>query len=73
MGEESNSSADSKSINFEEIVQEVGKAQRKVDSLSKVVDLIIDEIMPEIFKERVAEAYENTQKIVDHFIRHLLF
>ena len=73
MSENPNPSEGQKPLDFESIVQEVGKAQRKIESLSKVVDLVIDEVMPQIFKERVAEAYENTQKIVDHFIRHLLF
>ena len=50
MGEEPNTHRE-KTPDIEEVVEQVGKFQRKVDSLSKAVDYLTDEVMPDLFKE----------------------
>ncbi len=72
MGEEPNTHWE-KTPDIEEVVEQVGKFQRKVDSLSKAVDYLTDEVMPDLFKENLEKAYKNTQKAVDHIIKYLLF
>jgi hypothetical protein len=54
------------------VVQEVGKFTRKVDSLSKAVDYVAMELMPQIFGDKVDEVYRSTRKTMDYFIKFFL-
>ena len=60
-------------IEFKEVVREFGKFSRKVNTLSKAVDFVIEEAMPTIFKdENIEKVYEQYKKQLDFFMRHIV-
>ena len=63
---------DIKSFDLQEIVQEVGKFTRKVDKLSKAVDYVTVELMPQVFGDKINDAYRQTRKSLDYIMRHLI-
>ena len=65
----------SKSSGFDltTLTQEVGKFTRKINSLSKAVDYLSTELLPQVVGEtKVDEVYRNTKKGLDYFMRHLI-
>ena len=73
MSENANSKGKEKNaFDFNKIVQEVGKAVREVNSLSKVVDKVLIDIMPKLYKKKVEEAYADTNKALGFIIKHII-
>ena len=61
------------SINVKKIAQEAVMFSRKVNSLSKAVDFVIEEAMPAVFKEKnIEKVYRQYKKQLDYFMRHLV-
>jgi len=61
-----------KAIDINTVMQEVGKAVREVNSLSKIVDKVLIDIMPKLYKEKVEEAYADTNKALGFIIKHII-
>jgi anaerobic glycerol-3-phosphate dehydrogenase len=61
-----------KSLDLQEVVQEIGKFTRKVDKLSKAVDYVTVELMPQVFGNKINDVYRQTRKSLDYIMRHLI-
>jgi hypothetical protein len=62
----------SNKLNFNTILQEVGKFTRKVNSLSKILDFTIEEVIPKIFKEKTDDVLKITKGQLDYFLAHFI-
>ena len=63
----------SKPVDVKKVAQEAVKFSRKVNTLSKAVDFVIEEAMPAVFKEEnIEKVYRQYKKQLDYFMRHLV-
>ena len=54
------------------IISDVGSETRKFSKLSEFVDYTLEEMMPKLFGENIEDAYKNSKKQIDYFMRHLI-
>ena len=52
-------------------MQEIMKFSRKVNTLSKFVDYVANELIPTVFRNNVVDVYRNSSKLIDNIIRNL--
>jgi hypothetical protein len=71
-GQKKSGAKEKKAFDFNAIMQQVGKAVREVNSLSKIVDKVLVDLMPKLYKEKVDEAYTDTNKALGYIIRHII-
>ncbi len=43
-----------------------------LNKFSKVIDLVIEETMPKIYKKNIEQAYKESKKQIDFIMRHLI-
>ncbi len=61
-----------KKKDYSKLVQNFSENIRNLDSLSKLIDYSIEEVMPKMFGKNIEKAYENSKKHIDYFMRHLI-
>ena len=54
------------------LTQELGKYKRQFDSLGKVVDYIMVDVMKKVYKTNITKAYEVSMKQLDYISEHLI-
>lgn len=63
--------SESKNMDLQKIVQEIGKFTQKINSLGKAVDFLHEELTPKVFKEKTTDIFEFGKKMVDNFLNIL--
>jgi hypothetical protein len=53
-------------------LENISQKIKKINSLARAVDFILEEAMPNIFGDNIEEAYTHSKKQIDFFMRHIL-
>ena len=57
---------------FMKIIDELGRVIKREEPISTFIDYALEQVIPEVFEDKVDEAYKNNKKHVDYISRHLI-
>ncbi|WP_457556907.1 hypothetical protein [Candidatus Harpocratesius sp.] len=66
------SSSNKSLIDVDKAISEIKKIARQIQTPSDLLDLTWEQLIPKIVKEKTDEFFQNAQKTIDYFFRHLI-